>query len=205
METPEIYPFFGYYTPLCNTRYSPFEVDGIEYNSLEKFICARKARYFKDENAFEKIMLAEKPMDARWVKIKGFDGEKWGKVAEKELWIGLQAKFKQNDGCRKYLLKTSSPLAYCDEKDRVLGTGVNRFSPAAKDPESWTGANLLGNLLVKLREELRQEAEQKKDDNPPPKRQRSTESSTPQEPPKKKKKSVRRKLIDSDEEEEEAA
>jgi len=44
-------------------------------------------------------------------------------------------------------------LAYCD-KDMFLGIGYDLFAPEATEPQKWTGANLVGQALMKIRDNL---------------------------------------------------
>ncbi len=68
---------------------------------------------------------------------------------------GLMAKFTHNDGCCKYLFQTHGKhLAYCDEKDALLGTGICHFTDSSKCIENWPGKNLVGALLMKVCEVL---------------------------------------------------
>ncbi|MCP3665889.1 MAG: NADAR family protein [Gammaproteobacteria bacterium] len=50
------------------------------------------------------------------------------------------------------LKTTGSRLAYCDPKDLLMGTGVDRFSKESNEPALWTGENLLGDSLQKVRD-----------------------------------------------------
>ncbi len=112
--------------------------------------------FFKDEIALLKIMKMPQPMDARWVKVRNFNKDSWEQVVEGILFEGLMAKFTQNVGCRKYLFKTHGKhLAYCDEKDALLGTGICRFTDSSNYIEKWPGKNLVGAALMKVREVLR--------------------------------------------------
>ncbi len=84
--------FYGYRTPLCNLRYSKMMVDDVEYNSMEQYVNARKAGHFHDEEAKERIMAMTQPLGARWIKVRGFNDEEWGKVVEEILFVWLFVK-----------------------------------------------------------------------------------------------------------------
>ncbi len=45
-------------------------------------------------------------------------------------------------------------LAFYDEKDSVLGTGVSGFSKDSDDPSKYLGKNLLGLTTMEVRESL---------------------------------------------------
>ncbi|MCP3663061.1 MAG: NADAR family protein [Gammaproteobacteria bacterium] len=148
--------FYGFRTPLCNLRICKVRMNGVEFNSVEQLLNAKKAEHFNDYRAWDRIMNTRTPIDTRWVKVHNFDKEEWGNAVHQILLDALLAKFNQHEGCRRYLLKTTGTrLAYCDPKDQLLGTGVDRFSPEADDPAKWTGENLVGETLMKVRDILR--------------------------------------------------
>jgi ribA/ribD-fused uncharacterized protein len=59
--------------------YSPFVVDEVEYKTTEHWMMAHKAKLFGDNEAFEKIVKAEKPGEVKEIgrQIRGFDDIKW--------------------------------------------------------------------------------------------------------------------------------
>ena len=149
------YKFYGFLTPLCNTRYSKFTVADTEYNSMEQYMYAQKAKVAEDQEAYQRIMKTDVPMRVRSVQIRKLNEDTWKQSVHKILKDGLKAKFYQNKNCRTYLLKTGdSKLAYCDISDLILGTGVARFSELANDESKWLGQNLLGESLMKLRKKI---------------------------------------------------
>ena len=146
--------FYGYASPLSNLRFSMFVVGGVEYNSMEQFLALKKSQLAGDQEAETKIKEASNPCLIRAIEIKGLDEEKWHKEAPALLHEGLQAKFHQNPGPRKYLLKTGErKLLYCDKEDPFLGTGLNIEEVHRKYP----GQNLLGKALMEARAELMKE------------------------------------------------
>ena len=67
--------FFGGLNPLSNFHHAKFMIDGLEYISAEQFIQAKKAKYFKDMNAYDLIMGSTTSLDCKQNArlIKGFD------------------------------------------------------------------------------------------------------------------------------------
>ena len=62
----------------------------------------------------------------------------------------------ENPELKETLLKTGDLfLAEASPVDRNYGIGLEATDPAAKDPANWTGKNLLGETLMKVREALR--------------------------------------------------
>ena len=148
--------FFGFKTPLCNSRHSSFTVNGVTYNSMDQYITAMKAKLFNDKDAYNTAM--KQPRFVRQIPVNGYEDKIWALVAKKILYKGLKEKFKQNPGCRKCLLKTGNKkLVYCDPDDKVHGIGMSIWDPDASYPTKWHGKNILGKTLMKIRSELQNE------------------------------------------------
>ena len=62
--------------------------------------------------------------------------------------------FSQNDELKMELLSTGNDvLVFAEPKNKLLGTGLSE--EAVKQQGSWPGRNLLGEVLVEIRDELR--------------------------------------------------
>ena len=76
----------------------------------------------------------------------------------------LSMKFRQNEELKKLLLSTGDAvLAEAAPRDTLWGTGCGESNPEALDPSQWRVKNALGNMLMYLREEIREEEQ---DENP---------------------------------------
>ena len=64
---------------------------------------------------------------------------------------GLRCKFHQNP---KLLDTQDKTLAEASKNDKVWGIGMAMSDPNAFDKEKWQGKNQLGNLLMKVRDEI---------------------------------------------------
>ena len=70
------------------------------------------------------------------------------------------AKFKQNDDIREQLLSTGDlHLVEASPYDQIWGIGMDEDDPDATNPEKWDGLNLLGEVLMMVREHLRNNSE----------------------------------------------
>ena len=87
--------FFGGLNPLSNFHHAKFMVYGLEYISAEQFIQAKKAEYFKDKNAYDRIMGSTTSLDCKRNArlIKGFDRGSWELNAKACCTPGICAKF----------------------------------------------------------------------------------------------------------------
>lgn len=82
----------------------------------------------------------------------------WDKTREHVVYRGVRAKFRQNPILRDELLATgNSLLCECAGKDVTWGVGINYKKGGWENPANWTGANLLGRVLMTVREQIRDE------------------------------------------------
>ena len=98
---PRFSRFYGFETPLSNTRYSRIEVDGLSFHSVEQYFNYHKAKYFGQEELAAQILNPETtPMDSFRLgqSIKVPDDQtreqqrEWIKTATEIMEKGLRAK-----------------------------------------------------------------------------------------------------------------
>lgn len=152
----EIFTFF-WHGPFSQWHKCRFVVSGVVYNCAEQYMMAGKARLFTDFNALEKIMKASDPSVQKQVgrNVRGFDETKWNKVAKEIVYNGNHAKFTQNATLLKQLLQTVGTMVEASPYDKIWGIGRSANDKNALRRETWNGKNWLGELLTKLREDLR--------------------------------------------------
>lgn len=147
----------GKYMSFSNFFHAPFVIDGITYQWSEQYIMAQKAILF-DPEMLKKIMVAKTPAECKKLgrKVKGFDAEKWAAVCEELSYPGILAKFRQNPNIGSVLVSTGDALI-AEARDRIWGCGLTKKEAEKTSPEEWPGKNHLGNILMKVRAELRKE------------------------------------------------
>ncbi|MFL6075101.1 MAG: NADAR family protein [Mycobacteriales bacterium] len=128
------------------------------YASAEHYMMAGKARLFGDEEARARILACATPGEAKKLgrQVRGFDEAAWVAFRFHLVVAANVAKFGQHPELRKYLLDTGDRvLVEASPRDRIWGIGMGASNPAAEDPASWRGLNLLGFALTQAREQLR--------------------------------------------------
>lgn len=143
---------------LSNWYLSDFEVDGIEYSSLEQYMMYQKAKHFRDEEMMNRILEIDDPHEIKALgrKVSDFNSSHWNGVRQIVVYEGLLAKFSQNDDLREKLLATGDDiLAECSIRDRIWGIGLALDDDDRLDVSKWTGQNLLGYALMMVRQELK--------------------------------------------------
>ena len=89
-------------------------------------------------------------------KVTPFDDNVWDLNKKRIVREGNRAKFAQNPELKKMLLQTGDAiLAEASPKDKNWGIGMTAAKAENTDPSEWPGENLLGNILMELREEFR--------------------------------------------------
>ena len=147
--------FFGELNPFSNFHRCRFSLDGIEYHSTEQYIQTKKAEFFKDDVARERILHCEDAMDSKEISrdITNFNKREWSKVAEELCLPGIRAKFFQNPGLMAALLNTGNKNIVESSYDDLWGTGIPLSDPSALDESQWKSVGLLGKMLMVVRSE----------------------------------------------------
>ena len=145
--------FFGELHPFSNFHPCKFSYNGIDYHSSEQFIQAKKAEYFEDDIAKDRILAAEDAQDCKEIArdINNFDKRKWITVAEAICEPGITQKFLQNDNLLRALMSTKGKTLVESSFDDIWGTGVHIASKDALIKSKWRGEGLLGKILMNIR------------------------------------------------------
>ena len=121
----------------------------------EKAIMLCKADFFGDDESFDKILRAKTPAEVKRLgrKVSGFDEESWSDFREHFAYHILVQKFKSDDRMRQKLISTGSAiLCEASPTDTIWGIGLAEEDPDVLQPERWRGQNILGNVLMRVRQ-----------------------------------------------------
>lgn len=150
--------FYG--GPFSQWYQSAFMVDGIVYVTAEQYMMAMKAEYFGDEKAKNQIMLTTSPSEQKAIgrMVKNFNAEAWDAVSRDYVYKGNLAKFGQNLSLKIELMATGNKeFVEASPYDKVWGVGLGEDDPKILDKANWLGKNWLGETLMKVREDLREQ------------------------------------------------
>jgi len=145
--------------PSCLSQWWPaeFTADGLVFPTAEHFMMHRKALLFGDEETAARILRARHPNEAKTLgrAVRGYDEDVWAAHRFDVVVAGNLAKFGQHALLGRYLLGTSDRvLVEASPLDRVWGIGLSADDERAASPATWLGANLLGFVLMAVREQL---------------------------------------------------
>ena len=88
--------------------------------------------------------------------VQNFDDKIWTKEREGIVYRGVSEKFRQNPELAEKLKKTGEEIiAECAVKDRIWGIGLSMIDRDRFSIDKWRGQNLLGRILMRVREDIR--------------------------------------------------
>lgn len=154
----------GKYKAFSNFYLSEMETEqGMKFDSVEHYFQIMKAQEF-DPNGDAFHQMTRKRITCSEVKALGrkvlnFDNEKWRLLSRAHMRTALHMKFMQNEELKNLLLSTEDAvLAEAAPRDLLWGIGYSENNPKAQDPSAWRGRNVLGNMLMYLRDEINEYA-----------------------------------------------
>jgi ribA/ribD-fused uncharacterized protein len=142
---------------------SPFTVDGKFFQCSEQYFMYCKAVYFNDHTTAAEIMAEPVPLKCKKLgrRVKNYDESAWDKVRELYMFDACFNKFRQNQVIKEQLLATGSRLLVeASPFDKIWGIGLAEDNDDALDTAKWRGSNLLGKVLMDVREKLKGSVEQ---------------------------------------------
>ena len=152
----KLFLFDSQYCPFSNS-YSKalFKIDGILYNSVQQWIDAYKALLFGDDEDLKIIVNCRSSKLENFVAQKFNVDEYWSEALYALTKKGIEEKVKQNEDVRKELKATGDcVIAEAQVYNPFWTTGVDIDDAHVLDYSKWPGNNMLGKLLMKIRDEL---------------------------------------------------
>ena len=150
----------GAYRNLSNMSAHPIDMDGEKFATVEHYFQAMKAKEFKDDEIYNKIIKSKTPKAAKALgaKVKNFITEVWDDKRDEFMSKAVHAKFTQHPELRKELLDTNDKIiGEANPRDTYWGIGTSIESDKSKFPSKWRGKNRIGKMLMELRTRYKQE------------------------------------------------
>ncbi|APG77843.1 hypothetical protein [Wenzhou hepe-like virus 1] len=151
----KITAFFGESYKFSNFNRCVFDFENITYTSSEQAYMAEKARFFADETTLNFIMRTNDPREIKRLgrNVRNFDQQKWDGVKEDVMYRILQRKF-ELQSYRKALLDTGDDnLVEASPTDGFWGAKASLID--VESGVAFEGLNKLGNILCRIREEIK--------------------------------------------------
>ncbi len=152
--------FYANAHPFSNWYMMPFVHNSKQFNCSEQAMMFYKARMFKDYDVAEMIMEQGHPRKQKFLgrQVRGFEAEKWNADCKDIMVEILKSKFRQDVYSNQLLMETGDKIIVeASPTDRIWGIGLDEHDPRALDQSQWLGTNWLGEVLMRVRDELRKE------------------------------------------------
>lgn len=136
----------------------PMIIDNINFVCAEQYMMYSKAILFNDKDIANKILVTNNPKIMKQLgrQIKNFNDIVWNKNRESIVYKGNVAKFSQNKVLKNKLLATKNKtLVEASPYDLLYGVGLNAQVASKTDESKWPGLNLLGKILMQVRETIK--------------------------------------------------
>ena len=136
---------------------SPFSLHDHTFATAEHYMMWRKAVLFGDQPMQQAILNCTDPKQAKAYgrKVQNFSPQRWNIHKIAIVLEGNLAKFTQHPTLKKYILSTHPKiLVEASPYDSIWGIG-KRADHTMCDPRNWSGENLLGFVLMSVRDQLR--------------------------------------------------
>ena len=145
----------------CNWYPAEFDYAGRHYLHSEQFMMYQKVMMFGQQELGDEIMRTPDPEQCKILGrefFEGFNADLWKRTRYAVVKRGIRAKFAQNPSMMETLLETGNALlAECSPRDKDWGILLSTSDPEVQDVTKWRGTNLLGQMLMDIREDLRLE------------------------------------------------
>jgi len=146
----------------CKNAFPVLELeDSPLFTNSEAVFMLYKAIEFDDDQAVHDIIkVRHNALDCKKIgrRIKFFNDADWANVREERMFNACLSKFAYNNDLAERLLATGDKiLVEASPYDRVWGIGLAEGDSRALDPTKWVGLNLLGKVLMRVRNILRME------------------------------------------------
>jgi len=142
---------------------SLFTVNGVVFNCVEQAVMAEKAVLFGDMETCALILNTDNPAEQQRLGrlVKNFDQAIWDQNKEAIYYFENCQKFIQNPELKEVLFSTGdTELVECNPDDFIWSCGLSIDDPNARNPSDWKGQNLLGRVLQRVRDDLREKERQ---------------------------------------------
>ena len=126
----------------------------LEFDSTEQIYMWYKAHFFNDVDTRKQLELKLTPKQAKDLGrvVKNYQDDLWECVRFDYMVYSNYLKYTQNPDLKAKLLATGEKvLVEASPYDKVWGVGLLANNPLILDDKNWTGRNLLGKSIMKVR------------------------------------------------------
>lgn len=158
MEELKFHFFWDGYLSQWNIAEFVHPIRNIKFNCAEQYMMYCKAMVFGDPETAIRILGTNSPREQKALgrQVSNFDAAFWNRCSRYFVYEGNLMKFQQNQHLKEYLINTGEDfLVEASPFDRIWGIGFNE-EQALSNLSNW-GSNWLGEVLMEVRDTLKQE------------------------------------------------
>lgn len=147
-------------SPFSNWYPSIFTHNGIRFTRGEQYMMYQKAMLFGDTDIADAILKTDDPAEQKNLgrRVSNYNDDIWSAKRVDVMVAGLFEKFNQNPKLKDALLNTgTSTMVEASPVDKIWGIGLEETHPDATNPSKWPGLNLLGIVLMRVRDKIKQQ------------------------------------------------
>ena len=158
-ENDKAIGFLGRLSPLSNFHKCEIVDKGRRYNCSEQMYQQLKAEHYGDLKVSAEIGLMDEPVlmkrKARQITLPSEERPNENRELDKQLMLrALKAKFSETAMKAKLLQTGQKLLVELNAHDIFFGAGIPLVTVQFNDKNAWKGQNVMGQLLMQLRDEL---------------------------------------------------
>ena len=152
----EVLAFFGELHPFSNFHQCSFSLEGNTFQSSEQYIQWKKACFFGDITAQERLLNSEDALECKNITrdIRDFNRANWNSSAKEQCSEGIKQKFLQNPHLMQLLTATGEKTIVESSYDDIWGTGLPLSDPDCLTKSKWKSIGILGRTLMNICELL---------------------------------------------------
>lgn len=132
---------------------APFTLDGEDYIHVEQYYQYVKACHHNEDDVAERILKLSNPWRIKLLGDSIEPKETWIPKRMKTLYDGVSAKFRQNWPLQDELFRSKGLKLYEATTDAYFACGIG-FDSKRWDNMDWSGENVAGLIVMKVRDEL---------------------------------------------------
>jgi ribA/ribD-fused uncharacterized protein len=151
-------------SPFSQFHKSTYVLDGIVFSCAEQGMMHSKALLFEDYITADKILQTNSSSPAKMKQlgrqVRGFKHKVWKQHRQEIVFQHNLSKFTQNPHLLQALINTKGrAMVEASPQDSIWGIGLHEIDAQEVPPSQWPGLNLLGKVLVRVRQAILEEAE----------------------------------------------
>ena len=149
--------YYGQNNVLSNMyRCSFYNSKGRHFTSVEQYYQYQKAKFFRDYSVAKKILQTNNPYCIKNLgrKVYPFNRILWHRKCVQVMYRATYYKFSSNSKLARTLLSTRKLIAEASPHDVYFGIGLSIDDPDARNPKMWRGKNVMGQVLMDVRNRI---------------------------------------------------